>query len=307
MKIVFLAAIMGYQAPGGARPSNADPAAIQALDAMVKAYRSVSKLHQETTYSAGEGKVAPLLRSRLVLSRPNRIVLDMMQPGVDRQQPYRLLYQCDGKDLYAYQETKGFYAKEKAPKSLKELDYLSVSIEMAAITGGDPAAQFIAQAKAVRLGGSDLIDSVPSDIVIFDMGSPERNVELRLAIGKKDHLLRRFDFSSIPVPKPEPEKPKDVVIVGDPNAPPPPEKRPEEPVRFVYENHVFLDRDLPKDVFKWVAPPGSFAYQEYPSLLNPRGGTSAAVAGAITMYGQKPMKIIPYDKMMKDAWKKQKK
>src|SRR5258706_8561159 len=95
---------LGQFAP---RPAaTVDPVAAKTLDAMVKTYRSVSRVHQETTFTAAEGKLPPLLRSRLVVSRPNRIVLDMTQPAVDRQQPYRLLYQSDGKDLYAYQETK---------------------------------------------------------------------------------------------------------------------------------------------------------------------------------------------------------
>jgi hypothetical protein len=283
-----------------------DSEAARVLGEMVKAYRSAGKFRQETVYGAGEGKTPRLLRSSLVISRPNRIVLEMIQPAVDRQKPYRLLYHSDGKDMYAYQETKGFYAKEKAPKNLKELDYLAVSIEAAAILGGDPIAPLLAQARSVKMEAPQLVDAVLCDVVLFDMATPQRTVSLRLSVGQKDRLLRKFDYSAIPVPKPEPEQPKDRIVVGDPSQPPPPEQKPDEPVYLSYENHVYLDRDLPKDVFKWVAPTGSFQYQDYPSVLNPTGGTSAAVAGTTVVppNGQKPMKITPFEEIMKKAWKK---
>jgi hypothetical protein len=287
-------------------PSHVDPDAAKILDEMVKTYRSIGKLRQETIYGAGEGKPPRMIRSSLTLARPNRIVLEMLQPAVDREKPYRLLYHCDGRDLYAYQETKGFYAKEKAPKSLKELDYLAVSLEMSAITGGDPAPQLFAQSRAVKLAEPDLVDAVNCDVVVCEMGSIDRTTTLRLSIGQKDHLLRKFDYASIPVPKPEPEKPKDKIIVGDPNDAPAPEAKPEEPIRMTYENHVFPERDLPKDVFKWSPPAGSFQYQDYPSLLNPRAtGAIKPTAGLGTPNGMKPMKIIPFEQLMKEAWKKQ--
>ena len=49
-----------------------DGAAARVLDEMVKAYRSASRLRQETVYAAAEGKKPPLIRSRLAFSRPNR-------------------------------------------------------------------------------------------------------------------------------------------------------------------------------------------------------------------------------------------
>lgn len=307
MHLVTIAFLLLLQVSPQA-PRVVEPAAAQALEAMVKAYRSAGNFRQESVYSAPEGKNPPILRSRLVISRPNRIVLDMVQPGVDRPQPYRLLYQSDGKDMYAYQETKGFYAKEKAPKNLKELDYLAVNVEMAAITGGDPVAPLVRQSRAVRIAEAQMVDGVMSDGVVFQMGDPGHTVELKLFIGQKDHFLRKFDYSSTPIPKPEPEKPKDRIIVGDPNEPPPPEEKPEEPVRLTYENHVFEERGLPKDVFKWVPPAGSFQYQDYPGVLNPRGGTpGAGSASGKDLPGQKPMKIVTFEEMMKKAWKEQRK
>jgi hypothetical protein len=97
-----------------------------------------------------------------------------------------------------------------------------------------------------------------------------------------------------------------LIIVGDPNEPPPPEVKPEQPIQLTYENHVFQERDFPKDMFKWVPPTGSFQYQDYPSLLNPRAtGGVVPTTGLGTPNGMKPMKIIPFAELMKQAWKKQ--
>jgi hypothetical protein len=302
MQPIILCALIGISTQLPAPPKAiVDPAAAKTLEAMVKTYRSLSRLRQDTVYNAGEDRLPPIAGSRLLVSRPNRLLLEMRVRTPERAEPYRLLYQSDGRDIYSYQEMKGFYVKEKAPRSFKELQHLAVSVELAAITGLDPVEPLLAQSRTVKMGESLLADGVPAEVVVFDMSIPDRTVSLRLTIGEKDHLLRRFEYSSIPILKPEPEeiKPKE----DDPDFVPPPFRKKPESVRLSYDNHVMPD--LPKDAFLWVAPPGAFASREYPTLLNPRAGADI-VAGppGSQIPGNKPMKILKYEDVIKQSRKK---
>src|SRR5579872_3123629 len=295
MHIFFLTLLFATRRPDG--PPAIEPAAMHTLEAMARAYHDLHRLDQETTYSASEGAQGGLLRSRLLVDRPNRLLMEFYQQSTERAAPYLSRFQSDGKNFYAYQERQGWYTKAKAPKSLKELDFLAVSLEMAVLTGHDPVSPWTKQAHAIRLEDTIPVDGAPADVVLIDMSSPERISEVRLYIDQNDHLLRRFAFDTRAVTPPRQAPPAGQT--GEP-----PVLAPVLPVHFSYDNHVHPKREWTKDAFVWVAPAGSFQYQQYPSVFEPtRGAATLGASAAVIKHGIKHMKIIPFKDLLKHARK----
>jgi outer membrane lipoprotein-sorting protein len=297
MKPLLLAFLLFSSTP----PDNSsvvDPAAQRVLDSMMRAYRDVHKLEQETAYHQEGGSGNGLVRSRLVVQKPNRLFLELVQQTADRSAPMLSRFVCDGKNFYSYQEKNGWYNKDKAPKDLKDFDFLALSVEMAALTGNDPVKGLIKQARFVRMTDSVLIDGDMADVVVFDTGNADQFGELRLAIDKKDHLLRRFAIETRPLVKPKPEGDKTPLLPGETEAPLP------FATSFSYDIHVMTGREQSKDAFTWVAPPGSFPCQSYPTLLDPKPGKAQPVDPSAGMPpGVKPMKIISIQDLIKNAQK----
>jgi hypothetical protein len=281
-------------------PANIDPSARRVLDGMVRAYRDVRRLEQETAYHRDDPNSGGLVRSRLIVQRPNRLFLEIVQK-TDMPQPLLSRFVCDGKNMYAYQQKNGWYTKEKAPKDLKEFDYLALSVEMAALTGNDPVPALARQARSVRLDNPETIDGEPADVVVFDTSSAERFGELRLFINREDHLLRRFAMETRPLPQPA-KADAPPLEPGETAAPPP------APTAFSYDVHVMRGREQTKDAFAWVAPAGAFPYQQYPTAFAGTGGKVQPGDPAANMpAGITPMKIISIQDLMKNAKKPNKK
>lgn len=258
--------------PCGARGQEAiEPQAKAALEAMVQAYRSLHSLEQDTTYSASGTMARSMVKSRLVIQRPNRLLLEVTQRTAERAEPVLRRFLSDGKDLYSYNDLQNYYSKDKAPRDLAGFRELASSIEMAALMGVDPFQVLAAQAKSVKMETPAEVDGVPTDVVLLDSSNPDRTAEVRFYLGQKDHLIRRFTLDSKEIPKPEPPKPAQPDPNDDPNLPPLEPLGPPPPVHFEYVNQVYADRAIPGSVFHWQEPPGALLYQGATAFLNQKG------------------------------------
>jgi outer membrane lipoprotein-sorting protein len=234
-----------------------DPKARLLLDEMVKAYRSLHTLDQETVYSGGTAN-----SSRVYFQRPNRISIEMMEPGQTGIGSRRVL--CDGKNIYYFSQSTNQYSIDKAPGKLSDLPFMSGGLELAALAGLDAVAPLLKQAKSARLDEPVQVDGVKNDVIVLDISNAEKTGELRLYTGQADHLIRRFDFQSRIIAKPEPEP-------AQPDPPLEPGELPLEkptgslPVKFSYENRVVANKDILKDAFKWVVPPGAMMLHNNPN------------------------------------------
>ena len=243
-----------------------EPRARGVLNDMVKAYRGVKSLEQESEYDSKGSSAARILRAKLIIQRPNRLLLEVTERGGDKGTILRK-FVSDGKDLYSYNELQGHFVKDKAPKKLEEFRELAMSVEMAALTGIDPFAAMAQQARSVTLADPVTIDDVPCDVVNVDVSDGMRTGLVRFYVGKQDHFLRKFEFDSKPIPKPEPKEKKllpDLPIPSEEDEPLPP-LEPEIPVHFSYTVKVTANPKLAKETFTWIAPPGAL------QLLGPKG------------------------------------
>lgn len=301
MNLLTLTLLLMSQKPD-MPPTNVDPAAQRVLDSMVHAYRDARRLEQETAYHRDNLNAGGLVRSRLITQKPNRLFLEIIQQSADRPAPLLSRFVCDGKTFYAYQEKNGWFTKEKAPKDFKDFDFLALSVEMAALTGNDPVKGLTRQARSVRLVDSVSIDGDMADVVVFDTSRADQSGELKLFIGREDHLLRRFAMETRPIVRPPAKTDAPPLDPGETIAPPP------SPMSFSYDVHVMRGKEQTKDAFTWVAPTGSFAYQQFPTVLDPKGGKlTAPDANANMPQGITPMKIFSIQELMKNAQKADKK
>src|SRR5438105_11111535 len=77
--LVLLSIISGVtnSAAGMQESPSVEARARAALEAMSRAYRALKTLDQETTYSASGTAMGRLVKSRLVVQRPNRLLLEV--------------------------------------------------------------------------------------------------------------------------------------------------------------------------------------------------------------------------------------
>jgi len=279
-----------------------DPKAKGVLDAMVRAYRDLRTLDQETTYS--EDAPGGLARSRLVAQRPNKILLEVLRKTPGRPQPVVTRVLCDGKELFTYQEAQGWYTREEAPKNFAGFRGFASSLEMAMLIGIDPFVDLLQQARALRLGEPVLVDAVMTDVALIDIGDEDRTGEARLYVGQQDHLLRRFVFESKVIPKPEPPQPMESMTPPDPDAPPA-GPLPPRVIAFQYDNRVFANKEIVKSVFTWSTPPGALLYQDTNSLLapQPQKGRASVFTQGKPLDVSKPTKPLSQRDLFKMARK----
>jgi outer membrane lipoprotein-sorting protein len=302
----LLAVLLAVPSIGVADDNTIDPKAKQTLEAMVRAYRNVHTLRQETVYDAGDSTTPGVARAMLVLQRPNKLLVEISHRGAPQDQPVVSRYQCDGKFVYSYQSIQGWYTKEKAPKDMQGFKTLAISVEMAAIAGLNPVEALLKPATSVQMAETTEVDGIETDVVVILMHTADRRAETKLYIGRKDHFLRRFSFYSEVTKKPEPEKPAKEYDPNNPNdrpVPPPP------PVRFSYDNHLIVDKPIAKDTFAWVPPASAFEYRTTPGYV-PANGTKVEAGGLIpgtSTVAPQGMKIISLQELTKKAKKPNKK
>lgn len=245
------------------------------LRQMVEAYRKVKSFEQTTVYTGDSGGMLSLVRSRLVVQKPNRALVELYSKVsfTPTEQVSRFL--SDGRDYYIFQAAQNYYTVEAAPRDMKGLAELSMSIEMGAITGGDPFGGAAANLPMV-MEAPTILAEVPVQVVAIDLSTKERKTTARLYIASTDHLLRRFAFDSEeiidPNAPPRPTKPKtievdgEIIDVGEDET-----ALASPPVHFAYENTVSMNHKLPPDTFKWVPPPGAGRFRPFEDLMDQSG------------------------------------
>jgi outer membrane lipoprotein-sorting protein len=255
-----------------------EPGAKKALEEMVRAYRRLRTLDQESVYTLSGIGGAPLIRSRLVFQRPNRLLIETFQQVADKPTPLLTRLLSDGKDLYTYQEAQGYYTRVKAPKNLEGMRAFVMSLEMAALTGLNPLEELEKQARAVRMEGTQPLDGVVTDVILLDMSTEYRLSEARLYIGQKDRLLRRFQLDQrdrehpSAAPKNPDASPEETVRLKEP------------PLLYRYDNRVLADRGLSKEAFRWVPPQNAMLYLPPEEMFDPRRNRSS-----VTLPSGKPL------------------
>ena len=260
-----------------------EPRAQAALDEMVRAYRRLKSLDQESVYDSRGSSAARIMKTRLLLEKPNRLLLEIQEREPTKGSIIRR-FVSDGKELYSYNELQGYFVKDKAPRNMDGFRELAPSIEMAAITGINPFAALSEQARSIKLESPAPIGEVLCDVVFVDVGDDLRTGEVRFFIGREDRLLRKFIFDSKPIPKPEPEK-KEKKLLPDLNAPPEEELEPLAPldqaipVQFSYLVTVRANPKFSRDTFLWLAPPGALQLLGANGLLNQKGSSATGSAG----------------------------
>lgn len=253
-----------------------DPRAQAVLVEMTKAYTDLRTLEQETTWEPG-GDMGRMVRSRLVIQRPNRVLLEITERRPPIPDPVTSHILCDGKKLFTHIQPNGWFETSKAPKDLAGFMF-TTCVEMAAIGGADPFSQILRQARSLVLEGPEILDGVNADILSYDLGNKERNASLRLYVGREDHLIRRFVMDSNPIPR---EKKPDELSINDP------------PVHIRYENKLVANKGIAKGVFVWIPPPGVIPFQSSlnPMLnqgVNPRKGRAAKKGQVIDIDKYRP-------------------
>jgi len=266
----ILALMLVLGAAGPARASDtADPRARAVLEEMTKAYRRLRTLEQETTYQIKGSELGRLVKSRLVVQRPNKLFLEITENTAERVEPVITRHVWDGRDAWTYYELRGWFTQERAPRDFRGSQAVSGSVELAAIAGVDLFGQLAAQARSVRLEAPAIADGVETDVVYLDVGDDLRSGEIRLFVGRQDRLLRRFTFDSAAIPSRASEKPAPPLLPGEealePLAPP-------RSLRFAYDNRVTANHALPREAFRWIPPPGALRLNNSPLGAAPQGG-----------------------------------
>lgn len=300
-----------------------DPKAKAILEQTARAYRGLHSLEQETTYSSSGTGLGRLLRAKLLVQRPNKLLLELYQRSPEKPNGAVHRYVSDGKSYYTYKETDfstlqmdNTYTEDKAPRDLAAFKDLTGSLEMAALGGADAFGALLKQARGARVEEAAPVDNVGCDVVSLDIGNADRTGEIRLFLAQSDHLLRKMVYESKEIPKPEPKPDPNVKI--DPNELPLDPLEPPKPVHFEYVNAVIANPDFSKGTFTWLKPVGAWRQMNNPQgILNQtRKGQqqpyvlaqpldTSDVTGASDL--SKPTKKVHASDLVKQAQKQRKK
>ncbi|HZO88554.1 MAG TPA: DUF2092 domain-containing protein [Chthonomonadaceae bacterium] len=226
-------------APSGTRP-DFEPRALQLLQQMADTYAHLPALSQETVFTSSitpvtpppppGGKAPPAAptggnaaseakgtaaalpatktqedprRLRLLVQRPNRLLLELRQVDPTTRKPMITQWVSDGKTFWTYSEEKNAYTKEKAPGQLRDFLRLpnlnSGSLELLMILGLNPFADLQSKVDSARYEGEEEVRGVPTEVVALRIAAPGSVTETRLYIGKQDLLLRRLVTETTPI------------------------------------------------------------------------------------------------------------
>ena len=240
-----------------------DPKAKTILEQTVRAYHDLRSLEQETVYNASGTGLGRLLKSKLLVQKPNKLLLELYERDPNKTNGAVSRFLCDGKSFYTYRETDfstlqmdNTFTEDKAPRSLAAFKDLTGSMEIAALGGADPFAALLKQARVVKIEEPVVVDGAQNDVVLLDMGNQDRTGELRLFLSQSDHLMRKMVYDSKEIPKPQPKT--DPPPTLEPGELPLDPLEPPKPVHFEYENRVTPNPPIAKDAFKWLKPPGAW-------------------------------------------------
>lgn len=299
--VLLVSSIAPSRAIGLAEP--VEPAARQALDRMVRAYRSLKSVEIEAAYSGDPGGFTKPLRSKLVVRRPNRLLYEIENYNPTLGRATRKRYLCDGKGFYVYDEAEGYYTRDRAPRDLRALILPGAGIEYAAISGADPFRDLERQARAVRLEAPEIVNGERVQVVMIDTGDAKRTAEARFYISESDHLIRRFRFDSIPIDPPSVPEPTRQPAGAEDD----PDQRNLRmlPVRFGYENKTTVGLKIPDALFAWRQPAGAMLYEPMNQILDPRRFEGRPVYEIVGKDGKK-RKALTYRDLMEMARKSRK-
>lgn len=267
-------------------PVSISPEARLALASMVKTYRGLKALSQETTFFGDPGGFVRMESARLLFAKPNRLSLEVIQKPSGSLQAQISRFVCDGKSLYIHQAPQTYFRREQAPKRAEDFLMLGVTIEMAAIAGIDPWTDFIARSKTVSLSPGPRTDGVETDEVTFDLSAPKNQTYLRVHLGREDRLVRRFEYyDEILVPlKPD----------GEPEVKIP-------PLNYGYDNRITLKPNLSDDAFRWAPPPGILELRSSNFLGKNGKGPSGSIYRVDSKGNAQPTRAMSYKDLVEEA------
>lgn len=295
-----------------------DARAQKLIQRMVETYAQLTVFEQETEYSAEltpvgapatavpEGKKQPSVpspavptpkpdgtpgtalpppleqksshRARLLYAEPNRLRMEISEPGETEDRPQTSLWISDGKFFWSYNPAKNLYTKEKVPSRLREfgrLTYLNNgSMELMMLMGANPFANLVEQVDSLRYLGTESVRGVETDVISMESDAGTQKIEMRLYIGAEDHLLRRVVSESGPKaqapkrggvgsplddlaeearPAPLPPQEGDVPQDSSPTPGPPMKSR------LVYDNLISLSPRFNSQTFAYTPPDNAYS------------------------------------------------
>lgn len=249
-----------------------DPKAKAVLDQASRAYHGLRSLEQETVYNASGTGLGRLLRSKLTIQKPNRLLLEVYERSPDKPNGSVKRFVCDGKSYYTYKETDfstlqmdNTYTEDKAPRDLAAFKDLTGSLEMAELGGVDAFGALLKQARGAKVEEPASVDNVACDVVTMDVGTADRTGSMRMFFAQTDHLLRKMVYDSKEIEKPALKVDPGTPV--DPNELPLEPLDPPKPIHFEYENTVIPNPDLSKDTFKWLKPAGAWRQMNNPQAV----------------------------------------
>lgn len=171
--------------------SAVDPDSLALLARMAAAHRDVKTFSCRIRMRASAGGREEMSTAFLQIQRPgsaaisvgeNVKALSVVASGTDR----RVIR--DGKAIW----TRGVRPDKAISEALSGAEFFTSPV-FPLLVGAPNAADRILPGKAVRLGrGNDeVLDGVPTDVVVADVETPGGTARLTFSIGRTDHFLRR--------------------------------------------------------------------------------------------------------------------
>jgi hypothetical protein len=310
------------QTPAG-QHSDYDPRALQLLNDMADAYAHLEALDQESVFSSsitplpppgvkpteaemaklkaaeeddsagldsqggavmpGTGKRPSERRLRLLIERPNRLLLESQQSN---SATGKMQWVSDGKTFWTYNQSRNAYTRENAPAHLHDFLKLSNlnsgSLELLMVLGLNPFTDLQSKVDSFQYAGTAVVRGVPTEVVMLKMASKIEATESRFYIGKDDHLLYRMVTETAPVltvlPSGKVGDPLDELLDDNPPPSAPSASDPSKPSdpddpnadsgsvpmvkrRIAYDNLIATHPEFGPQTFAFQIPPSALLYQ----------------------------------------------
>ncbi|MBC7526355.1 MAG: hypothetical protein H7308_02290 [Chthonomonadaceae bacterium] len=269
---------------------------------------------KEIALSPSDGTPPPSKKPRLkktgrtlslTYASPNLLRVEMEQPDSSEGGTVKHVWVGDGKILWSEDPEQKFYLREKSPRKLNDFTRLSslnlTTLEFLMLAGVNPFERVKQDSDEVRALGSSVIRGRETEVVFLKSHDSTADTEVKLYIGKADHLLHRVVMDTIPVYTPqgvgkvgdaldelidqldaplvqapihESDENGDLPVLEQPALPPPPVMGilPMK-TRIVYDNKISLRANVLEKQFQYKPPEGYSFFVPKGSIdpLKPKG------------------------------------
>ena len=252
---------------------------------------------KETTLPPSDGTPLPPKKPRLkktgrtlslTYASPNLLRVEMEQPDSSEGGTTKHVWVGDGKILWSEDPEQKYYLREKSPRNLSDFTRLSsfnlTTLEFLMLAGVNPFESVKQDSDEVRALGSSIVRGRETEVVLLKSHDGTSDTEVRLYIGKADHLLHRVVMDTLPVYTPQgigkvgdaldelvdqldapliqapvqnSDEDGDLPVLEQLDLPPPPVMGvlPMK-TRIVYDNKISVRANFPEKQFQYKPPEG---------------------------------------------------